>query len=155
MDYFSLWFSWLSLILNDTSPNETQQWLQLQGQRDFQHNFTSGKSTTGIAVIGTVTLKVWSYVWTVSINTPVSYITTNRSWKEQHIYMHCHHHHQSLVRRGWSPPPSQTLYTAFAKMSGIVMFVHYMVLSAQLLRCRPHLRTQSMVPSLLDRLHRL
>ena len=40
-------------------------------------------------------------------------------------------------------------------MSGMVMGVHSMVLSAQLLCFRPHLRTQSKVPSLLDSLHRL
>ena len=56
--------------------------------------------------------------------------------------MYRHHHHQSVDK-------SQTLYTAFPKMSVIVMFVHYMVLSTQLLRCRPHLRTQSMVPCLI------
>ena len=36
---------------------------------------------------------------------------------------------------------------------GMVMFVHSMVFSVQFVCCRPHLRTQSKVPSLLDSLH--
>ena len=83
-----------------------------------------------------------------------------RKWSKydpeySNIYMHHHHHHPSFDRRDWSPPPCQTLYQAFAMMSGMVMFVHSMVLSVQFLCCRPHLRTQSKVPSLLDSLHRL
>ena len=71
------------------------------------------------------------------------------------MHHHHHHHHQSFDRRYRSPPPCQTLYPAFDKMSGMVMFVHSMVLSVQLLSCRPHIRTRSKVPSLLDSLHRL
>ncbi len=144
MDYFSLWFSWLGLLLNDTPPNETQQWLQLQGQRGFQHNFTSGKKyrrycSNWNRYFESMMLRVNSVY-----QCPVSYIT-DRSWKEQHIKAP-----SSPSSVPWQKrlPSASKPHTAFAKMSGIVMFVQCMVLSAQLLRCRPHLRTQSMVPSL-------
>ena len=84
MGYFSLWFSWLSLFLNYSPLNETQQWLQLQGQCDFQHTFTSGKKYHSYCsdwnrYFESLMLRVNSvYKW------PVSYIT-NRSRKEQNI----------------------------------------------------------------------
>ena len=72
-----------------------------------------------------------------------------------YMHHHHHHHHKSIDRRGWSPPPSQTLYTAVANIYRMVMCVHCMPLSVRPAVTLSPSRTQSMVPSLLDSLHRL
>ena len=71
-------------LLNDTPSNETQKWLQLLGQRDFQHNFTSGKTyhmhcSDWNRYFESLMLRVNSvYQW------PVAYITNKSLYYSQY-----------------------------------------------------------------------
>ena len=102
--------------------------MKLEERDDEVHHGLDASGRNMILNRATYTCTIITIIITITIITPLT--------DETEFLLH--------VRLSTQPSP---------RRPGMVMFVHSMVFSVQLLCCRPHLRTQSKVPSLLDSLH--